>query len=294
MNPFASILVPLDGSATAARGLGCAVWIAARLGAKLHILSATQQQRPAHEALTRLRVPEEYWSLIILHQAPAYPEDAILAAIARHEVDLIVMTARGKAAEEDAVESPDPLKIVGHVTSAVIERSPVPVLLIPPQYIERIPWERALMPVSGEAEADEILTVGVRLVNALGIKLAVAHVAAHAEAGLAAEAHFADAPHHEYPGRLEALVRRALPRCTPEECRCIEDVALCRGDIAAELLKQIEEKRVSLLMVGWHGRFMTGHAKVLKQLIEAITCPLLLVKAAPPAPFELRVGEQID
>jgi nucleotide-binding universal stress UspA family protein len=206
------------------------------------------------------------------------------------------MTACGQAAERPATEDPDPRKIVGHVTQAVIERSPVPVLVLPPAYVEALPWERALVPMSGEAEADEALDLAVRLANALEIRVHVAHVADSeaGEAGLAAAARYADAPHHEYPHRLEELVRRALPRRTPEECRCIEAVALCRGDVAAELLGLIGRERVSLLVVGWHGRFMAGHARVLKDLIQVITCPILLVKPAARMPFRLKVGEEIE
>jgi nucleotide-binding universal stress UspA family protein len=182
------------------------------------------------------------------------------------------------------------------VTQAVIERSPVPVLVLPPAYVEALPWERALVPMSGEAEADEALDLAVRLANALGLKVHVAHVAdsEEGEAGLAAAARYADAPHHEYPHRLEELVRRALPQRTPEECRCIAAVALCRGDVPAELRALIGRERVSLLVVGWHGRFMAGHARVLKRLIRVITCPVLLVKPAARMPFRLKVGEEIE
>jgi nucleotide-binding universal stress UspA family protein len=82
MSVFASIPVPLDGSGLAARSLGCATWLAARLGAQLHILSATPHELPARAELARLRVPEEHWPLVRLHQASAYPESAILAALA--------------------------------------------------------------------------------------------------------------------------------------------------------------------------------------------------------------------
>lgn len=182
------------------------------------------------------------------------------------------------------------------MTRAVIEQSPVPVLLLPPAYRERLPWERALVPVSGEAAADEALTLSVHLANALDIKVHVAHGAGDeaGEEGLAAAARYADAPHHEYRSRLEELVSRALPPCTPEECRCIEDAALCRGDVAEELLKLMDEKRISLLVVGWHGRFMTGHARVLKHLVQVVTGPVLLVKPAPRMPFKLKVGEEIE
>jgi nucleotide-binding universal stress UspA family protein len=295
MNLFSSILAPLDGSVTAAKSLGCATWLGSRLDARLHILSATEQTLPARAELARLHVPEEYWPLIELHQAPAYPVEAILAAVARHDVRLVVMTARGQAVEVPA-EQFDPLKIVGHVTRSVIEQSPVPVLLLPPAYGERLPWERALVPVSGEPAADDALALAVRLANALGIEVHVAHVAdAEAgEEGLAAAARYADQVHHEYPARLDELVSRALPQCAPEECCCIADIALCRGDVTAELLGLIETKQISLLVIGWHGRFMTGHARVLKHLIQVVTCPVLLVKPVPRAPFKLKVGEGIE
>jgi nucleotide-binding universal stress UspA family protein len=296
MKLFPSILVPLDGSQTAAQSLGCAAWLAGRLEARLHILSATARELPAREALARLKVPEQWWPLITLHQAPAYPEDAIVAVIAQQDVRLVIMTARGHAADAPANHHPDPRQIVGHVTQAVIERSPVPVLVLPPAYIEALPWERALVPISGEPEADEALDLAVRLANAFEIKVHVAHVADSEadETGLAAAARYADAPHHEYPHRLEELVHRALPQRTPEERRCIEAVALCRGDVAAELLALIGRERVSLLVVGWHGRFMAGHARVLKDLIQVITCPILLVKPAARTPFRLKVGEEIE
>jgi beta-phosphoglucomutase-like phosphatase (HAD superfamily) len=49
----------------------------------------------------------------------------------------------------------------------------------------------------------------------------------------------------------------------------------------------------SLLVIGWHGRFMAGHAAVLKHLVQVVTCPLLLVKPATRVPFRLKVGEEI-
>lgn len=294
MNPFPSILVPLDGSATAARSLGCAVWLAARLNARLHLLSATESALPAREALARLKVPQAYWPHIVLHQAPEHPPDAILEAAATYGAALIIMTARGENTEAQT-EGADPLKIVGHVTRAVIERSPAPVLLMPPAYREALPWERILVPISGEAEGDEALTMAMRLAAVLDLAVHVAHVSdGEAEEGLAAAARYADAPYHEYPRQLEEFVSRAFPHCSPDECRRIKEIALCRGDVVAELLNLIGQKRVSLLVIGWRGRFMTGHARVLKQLIQVITCPVLLVKPAARAPFKLKVGNEIE
>ncbi|MGH6628436.1 MAG: hypothetical protein ACREB3_01745 [Burkholderiales bacterium] len=46
--------------------------------------------------------------------------------------------------------------------------------------------------------------------------------------------------------------------------------------------------------MGWNGRFMTGHARVLKQLLLRFTGPVLLVKPAPGMPFKLKVGEELE
>lgn len=296
MSLFRSILVPLDGSRVASQGLGCAVWLAARLGVRLHILSATPQERPAREELSRLKVPEAHWPLITLHQAPAYPEDALLTALERYDVSLVVMTAGGQTAETPVAAEREPVRVIGHVARAVIERSASPVLLLPHAYREVLPWTRILVPVSGEVEADEALALAVRLAHTLDLDVHVAHVADpdSGDEGLAARARYADALHHEYPRQLEEFVGRALPHCSPEECRRVADIALCHGDAAAELLDLIERKRISLLVVGWRGRFMTGRARVLKHLLQVITQPVLLLKPEPRMPFRLKVGEEIE
>lgn len=296
MSLFQSVLLPLDGSETAARGVGCAAWLAARLGARLHILSATAAERPAREALARLKVPEAHWPLVTLHQAPAFPVDAILAAIARYDVSLVIMTATGEGAEARTEAEVDPERIVGRIARTVLERSSAPVLLLPPAYREALPWTRILVPLSGEIEADDALALAVRVADALDLDVHVAHVAGADPGtdGLGARARYADALHHEYPRQLEELVRRALPNCCPAEYRRISSLALCYGDAAAELLQLIEDRRVSLLVVGWRGRFMTGRARVLKQLAQVVTQPILLVRAGPPRPFRLKVGDDVE
>jgi nucleotide-binding universal stress UspA family protein len=295
MTAFRSILVPLDGSQVAARSLNCAVWLANRLGARLHILSATPRERPAREELVRLQVPEAHWPVITLHQAPESPEDAILTAIKRYDTPLVILSASGEGAEDRSGESQLDM-VVGHVARAVIERSQPPVLLLPPAYREALPWERVLVPVSGEVAADDALALAVRLANTLDLHVHVAHVvdtdAGHE--GLEARARYADSLHHEYPQQLHEFVGRALPHCTPDECRRVVDIALCRGDVAAELLDLIERHHISLLVVGWRGRFMAGRARVLKHLLQVVVQPILLVKPEPRPAFRLHVGEDIE
>lgn len=291
MSAFDPILVPLDASATAARSLGCAGWLAERLPATLHVLSAGHTASPAREELRRLRVPEQLWASLLLHQAESFPERAVLDAVKQCGARLIVMTARGESAEERE----DDRSPLGHVTASIIESTDVPVLVLPPAYQERLPWTTAIVPISGEAPADEALTVAVHLGNELGLELTVAHVMSFGDEGkgLVAETRYADAAQHEYPGRLHELVERALSHCDRREARCIVEVVLRRGDVARRLLEVIEERHASVVVIGWHARFFADRAQVLKALLRRVSCPVLLVKAAPPPSFELKVGDAL-
>jgi nucleotide-binding universal stress UspA family protein len=295
---FASILVPLDGSATAARSLGCATWLASRLGARLHLLSATPRELPAPEELRRLHVPEVHWPIVELHQAAAYPADAILAAVDRYDAGLVVMTARGSAIEsQTAPRSADLVKIVGHVTQAVLEQCTVPVLLLPTRYQEVLPWHRLLVPVSGGTESDQAVATSVCLAGALDLVVDVAHVtddgASRGEA-LAARARYSDALHHEYGGQLEELVARAIPTLAADQRRRIRRTSLGRGDVAGELLDLVRRDPASVLVVGWHGRLAAGRAEILKQLLPVLDVPVLLVRSEAPAPFRLNVGAELE
>lgn len=187
MTIFASILVPLDGSETAAASLGCATWLASRLGARLHILSATPRELPAHEELRRLHVAEEHWPVVELHQAPAYPPDAILAATVQYDARLVVMTARGASSEEPLGADGELattlasdlstdrarnlakaiVKIIGHVTQSVIERSMVPVLLLPPRNTRHTSSAHSVITVS--TVAGSIVSTDLEYLDGVGV-----------------------------------------------------------------------------------------------------------------------------
>jgi nucleotide-binding universal stress UspA family protein len=290
MSRFASILLPLDGSPEAAKGAGCALWLAERLGATLHVLHATAQPLPAREALARLRVPDARRLQVVVHQLPENAEAAVLEAIAVHRVDLVVMSARGESASAGLELS----QRLGTVAQAVLERSPVPVLLLPARYREALPWTSMLAAASGERAADQALEAAVRLATALRLKVTVVHSEDGPPAGTAPLGAYADAPHHEYPQRLEEMVERGLAGCTPEEGHCVDHVLLARGDPAAVLLEEVARRSASVLALGWHGALAAGRAPVLKRLLAEAECALLLVRAAERSPARLKVGAEID
>ena len=68
MTTFSSLLVPLDGSPMAARSFECAAWLARRLEARLHVLTATDGSRSPRDELRSLGVSERDWPRIEVHQ----------------------------------------------------------------------------------------------------------------------------------------------------------------------------------------------------------------------------------
>jgi nucleotide-binding universal stress UspA family protein len=253
-----AILVPLDGSEISQRSLGCARWLASRLGAPLHVLHSTGE-----------------------------PAADILAAIEQHRIETIVMTGRGESAADVTHR---PFEPFGHIARAVIERSPVPVLVVPRGYEEVLPWRSALVPLSGEVETDQALTLALRLATALDFVVSVAHVVEDDDARGPTWAS-ADAAHHEYPEMLNELVARACPLCSPAERRRIGAVRLLRGDVARELL---EQQQADVVVAGWHGFLEAGHAQVLKTLLQHLRSPMLLMKRLPKQHFRLKIGDALE
>ena len=288
MSVISTILVPLDGSDIAGRSLACAAWLASRLGAPLHVLYSGDPL-PADQALDRLSVPQEYRPSVVLHQTTGEPTAEILAAIETYRIGLIVMTARG---ESVAGKTDSPLEPLGHVARGVAEQSPVPVLVLPRAYEERVPWRSGLVPVSGEVETDQSLMLALQLANALEFDVTIAHVVQDAQARQASLP-CADAAHHECAETLNELVARACPLCGPAERERIRGLRVYHGDVARELLDLIEQQHFDVIIVGWHGLLEAGHAQVLKTLLQRLHCPVLLVKRQPREPFRLKVGDAL-
>lgn len=266
MTVFRSILVPLHGSTPAEGELGCATWLASQLGAKLHVLGAPQQGSPTHDAAV------------------------ILAAVEEHGVDLVVTSAR----EQTAASSAELPSITDDVTLEVIERSTVPVLLLPAAYEHVQPWHRLLVPASGGTESDRAIAVSVQLARELDLAVYVAHVSGDdliSDDELCARARYSDALHHEYAGQLEEVVTRSVAALDEDKCRCIRGLIVEQGEVAAELLHVVRRDRICVLVVGWHGELSTGRAEILKHLLPSLDVPILLVKSALPVPFRLRAGE---
>lgn len=290
MSTFSSILVPLDGSLAAARSLECAAWLAERLHARLHVLTAADTPQSPRDELRRLHVSESRWRSLELHQVSDIAERAIVEAADRHDVDLLVLSARG-----DSLPSDDD-RILGHVARSVLERYSRPVLLTPPRYREVRPWDGLIVPISGAVACDDALSIAARVASDLDISVKVVHVANPnaADEGLDVRARYADALHHEYSGQLEGLLARALPLLPSRQRQRVEGVRVSGGNVLGRVVDVVAAAPGAALVAGWHGNLGPGRAELLKGLIGTVSCPLLLVKQRTRRSSQLNIGEALD
>lgn len=290
-HPFQSILLPLDGSPESAKGAGCALWLAQALGATLHVLHATPHPLPAQDVLAQLRAPQVRGARVVVHQRGDDPQAATLAVIEAQHIDLVVMRAVGASAST----RPTLVQRLGRIAQAIIERSPVPVVLLPTHYRESLPWRSMLVAASGEAAADRALESAARLAKALQLQVTVVHSNDGPDGpGPAPLGSYADSPQYEIPHRLEWMVERGLASCTAEEAGCVHEMLLRRGEPGAVLLDQVAHEGSSVLALGWHGGLGAGRALVLKRLLEEASCALLLVREPQGRGARLKVGTEFD
>jgi len=111
---------------------------------------------------------------------------------------------------------------------------------------------------------------------------------------LAVRTRYSDELHHEFAGQMEEIVSRAVPDLGAERRRGLHGVALGRGEVVSELLGLVRRERISVVVLGWHGRLAVGRAETLKRLLSALDTPLLLVKPEAPTEFRLKVGEELE
>lgn len=281
---FESLLLPLDGSAESAKGMPCALWLAEKLGATLHVMHVTLQAASADNLLEELGIPAARRSEIVVHQTVGEVTTEIISAVEKHRVGMLIMSARGQSYFGSAQSE----RRLGSTARNIIEHCRIPVLLLPLHYREVLPWRSMLVAASGETAADQALETAVQLAAALGIKVTVVH----SDAGTTAR--YVDMAPYEYSQRIEEMVERGLSGCVAEECLQVEQALLRYGDPAEVLVKQIRNDVSSVLALGWHGSFGAGRAHVLKLLLKKAECALLIVKGPVEERAVLQVEEKLN
>lgn len=177
---LSEILVPLDGSKAADRAIPVAGRIAARSGARLHLVAIRRPLLPLTEhvapefavvtpdlesishAVLENHLESHADDIGMFYHVPVAHEvidgvgsiaDDLVTYVGRHEIDLIVMRTHGRSAIGRLC--------IGSVGSTLVERAGVPCLLLRENYGEMVKqarhgWEfaRIMVPLDGSEEAE--------------------------------------------------------------------------------------------------------------------------------------------
>jgi nucleotide-binding universal stress UspA family protein len=177
---FSTVLVPLDGSPTAATALPAARALATALGAQVTLLRVVRRPvAPLDGHADEIREAATYLEGVARELSTAKLRvqtnvrsgevaEAILDEIDQRRIDLVVMATRGRSGLVRAV--------LGSVASEVLARSPVPVVLLRADSQRLQGIRNLLVPVDGSAGAALALGAAIDLAHATGARLTLLEV----------------------------------------------------------------------------------------------------------------------
>lgn len=271
-----SILVPLDGSALAERALPTAAALAARLGARLHLVTVhppsalpLPAEDPLGELTTLDRQSREAEREYLRQQAREAAERHAVAATeallqgepaaelaryaAEHEIDLVVMTTHGRGGFSRFW--------LGSVADRLLRRLERPVLLLrgdggASPGLELV--ERVLVPLDGSRLAETALDFSRRLLASDGARLQLVMVVEppflFAPPPPPGAAERFDAAPLQRRQLLAYRYLRRLARAAEADGIPAAVEAVVGQDPARALVSYAEERRVSLIVMASRGR----------------------------------------
>lgn len=162
---FKTILVPLDGTASAATALPLARTFAHATDASLVLIRIVPEGDPSGEAERYVRsvaeeLQDETIRSVVRHGTPAHE---LVRAVRDESADLIVMATHGRVGLQRA--------LLGSVAEHVVKHSPVPVALVRPGGKRVTRLQTLVVPTDGTAGAAYALGAAVGLARSTGARL---------------------------------------------------------------------------------------------------------------------------
>ena len=281
MRPLAlrNVLVATDLSDALLPALRSAAELARLADAHLYVVHAEEQ--PGDESALSRHLSAAGVAPAVLADARTLhgPAGALIAQEAwRTEADVIVL----------GPHRPTHDKILGSTADRVVRAAPAPCLILPTAL--PLPLDRVLVPVDITEGASGILEVGLAWASALrrrnnGARVPTTLVALHV---LADESDSAS--------RLAALqqqINRVNDRLAHAAGVKVQQLLEYGSDPASQIIKQAEDGRCDLLVLGTRGKRVANGAlfgSVSSAVVRRATMPVLLV---PPTVWLDRAGEPL-
>ncbi|MFQ6026252.1 MAG: universal stress protein [Dehalococcoidia bacterium] len=299
---FDNILVPLDGSEVAASILPYVGDLAQRLGARVTLLTVLvpNQRTGETEAWAEAQAIVRRQALR-LHDAgvntntlvvPGQPAEEIANQADAGEFSLVAIGTRGHSGLRRGV--------LGSVTDEVVRTSPVPVLVLSPQAVEKAAetgfgLSTVTVPLDGSELAERVLPIAEELAQQLSLQVQLLRVITLGSmAYYAAEGVTMDtAPIEE---ELEEEANEYLNGIAHEVAqRGVSSVwfNVMRGSPALSIIDHLRNTSNNLVTVSTHGRSGLGRlliGSVADSIIRSAGVPVLVITPRD----EEEGGEQID
>jgi nucleotide-binding universal stress UspA family protein len=247
-----NVLAAIDNSPTAGPVLDAAVALAAILHADVqavHVREGTEvnAERAANNAGVSLTVLEDPVSKALIEAAKA------------RGVEAVVVGAKNIAS---SAATP------GHVTLETIATIGKPVLVVPPDAHRPSRLRNVVLPLDGKLQTAEGLSKAIEFASRHEMNVRVVHV--HDESCLPP---FEDQPQYEANAWAHEFVCRYCSG-VPQDVEHLVDIRI--GVPADEILAVSEECRADLIILAWKQDLSSGHAAVVRGLLERSSTPLLL------------------
>ena len=246
------ILGAIDNSAAARPVLAVAATLADLLAVDVEALHVRENgERNARAAAAAAGVP--------LRSTTKPVVAALVEAGRLPEVVCVVLGARGV----DAGRRP-----AGHVALELALSLPKPLVVVPPDAPTPGKLSRILVPLDGRRTTAVALAETLMLASRRELEVIVLHV--HDQASIPL---FSDQRQHELESWAHEFLRRHCPY--PERVR----LEVRTGIPGTNILQVAEEISADMIALGWSQDLSSGHAAVVREVLERTGIPVLLVPA---------------
>jgi nucleotide-binding universal stress UspA family protein len=167
---------------------------------------------------------------------------------------------------------------MGHVTEALLAHPKAPLLLVRPGMRPLTTLRRLLVPLEGSPSASSAMRHADDALCARGREIVMLHVVTKStpgERGSFPAPRIVDQEHYEWSDWQDEFCMR-FSQC-PEGGR--HRVCVRVGEPVPTIVKEAREDGAELIVLSWKGSFAEGHGAVVKALLDAAPCPLLIVPA---------------
>jgi nucleotide-binding universal stress UspA family protein len=296
MTPYKHVLCPVDLSESSRRALEWSSRFSKAVGARLTVLHVVdtgllslgnlvavpdafdELRRRAEEALLELRRNFDLTHAAV-EIAEGAPEDVVVRAANRGDVDLLVMGTHGFSGFQKF--------LLGSVTEKVLHRARVPLLSISPNVEERhagLPDPRAiLMAIDFGPESQAVVRHGTWLAEHFRAKLIALHVVRVPYVVLN-ESSFEPLTRMEVERLTESLVskrREDLEALLPESAGAERQAVVRVGSPFESLRAVVEERSVDMVILGAGGHGEAGIRWVgstCHKMARLAPCPVMVVR----------------